>query len=829
MARTSLIHANRLWPDAVSVFLWPYALRYANDCINSTPFPDKEETPLELFSGTKVIPNFKDIHPFACPAYALDGRVQGGQKAPKWSARARLAVYLGPSPVHAKSVGNLLSLTTGLVSPQFHVHYDDTFQTLRNSTVMKSIWQDLAGFTSAQKHYPRASSNKSHIPNSEQLSLGINNEMQQIDTQEGLTIEEQSDDVASVNEFESEGDIQSINSFDSINEGTVDEGIEAKDPQVTRSGRISRYPRRYDDYVAFVSETEQINEINRTMSLAASSDPDILYLHEALAADDKIEFIKAMQKEVESHVNNKNWEIVQRSQIPPDRKVLPAVWAMRRKRDIATRKVTKWKARLNLHGGKQVKGVDYWETYAPVASWASIRLIMYVAILKQWETRQLDFVLAFPQAPVETDLYMDIPSGFEVSGNPKEYALKLINNLYGQKQAGRVWNIHLTKGLQDLGFKQSVSDPCIFWRRGVVLVIYTDDTIVTGADTKEVQKAIDDISSKFTITSQQKVDDFLGVKIIRHKMTGQIEFVQPHLIDSILQDIGLLDGSNSRKLPANTTKILHQYKESEGHDESAFHYRSVIGKLSYLEKCTRPDIAYAVHQCARFSANPKTEHTKAVKLIGRYLLATRDKGILCTPNDEGLLCYADAGFAGDWNADIAEEDPSTARSRSGFLITYAGCPLIWCSKLQIEIALSTTESEYISLSSALREVIPLRRLIEEMTKVGFDLPANKGKVLCTAFEDNSGAYEMARSPKMRPRTKHLNIKYHHFREEVTNGNILINQIETENQLADIFTKPLGYVLFRKFRKAIMGWDVHEDPENSEDEVTQDLRTRGSVT
>jgi Reverse transcriptase (RNA-dependent DNA polymerase) len=350
----------------------------------------------------------------------------------------------------------------------------------------------------------------------------------------------------------------------------------------------------------------------------------------------------------------------------------------------------------------------------------------------------------------------------------------------------------------------------------VILVIYTDDTIVTGENSNDVQKAIQDIGSKFNITSQQKVDDFLGVKIIRHQTTGKIEFVQPHLIDSILEDLGLLTKSNSRALPASTNNILHRYEDSDPHDETLFHYRSVIGKLNYLEKCTRPDIAYAVHQCARFAANPKKEHTQAVKLIGRYLLGTRDKGIICTPNNESILCFADAGFAGDWNADIAEKDASTARSRTGFLITYAGCPLLWISKIQTEIALSTTESEYISLSMALREVIPLRRLIAEIQDAGFILPSKKGKILCRAFEDNSGAFEMAKSPKMRPRTKHLNIKYHHFREEVNDGNIIIEQVDTLDQQADIFTKPLGNILFRKFRKSIMGWDLQVADRNEND-------------
>jgi Reverse transcriptase (RNA-dependent DNA polymerase) len=284
-----------------------------------------------------------------------------------------------------------------------------------------------------------------------------------------------------------------------------------------------------------------------------------------------------------------------------------------------------------VHGGKQIKGLEYWETYAPVASWPSIRLIMYIAVLHKWPTMQLDFVLAFPQAPAETDIFIQIPQGFSLQGGNTDHCLKLINNLYGQKQAGRVWNKHLTKGLTDINFVQSKTDPCVFWRDMVILVIYTDDTIVAGPCNNDVQKAVNDIGNKFNITSKPTVDDFLGVKITHNHDDGITTMTQPQLIDSILEDLHLDNKSNGKRLPAQPTKLLQTFENSEDHDNS-FHFRSVIGKLNYLEKSTRPDIAYAVHQCARFSANPKTKHTKAVKLIRRYLKYTRDKGIICTPS-----------------------------------------------------------------------------------------------------------------------------------------------------------------------------------------------------
>lgn len=138
-------------------------------------------------------------------------------------------------------------------------------------------------------------------------------------------------------------------------------------------------------------------------------------------------------------------------------------------------------------------------------------------------------------------------------------------------------------------------------------MIYTDDTIVTGPKQQDVDQAIKDIGSIFNITSKEVIEDFLGVKITRNEQNGTIEMTQPQLIDSILLDLQLDDKANEKKLPASPTILLQKFENSDPHDES-FHYRSVIGKLNYLEKSTRPDIAYAVHQCARFASNPKIEH-----------------------------------------------------------------------------------------------------------------------------------------------------------------------------------------------------------------------------
>ena len=231
--------------------------------------------------------------------------------------------------------------------------------------------------------------------------------------------------------------------------------------------------------------------------------------------------------------------------------------------------------------------------------------------------------------------------------------------------------------------------------------------------------------------------------------------------------------------------------------------------MNYLEKCSRPDISSAVHQCARFVADPKVEHGKALKWIGRYLAASKDKGIIYSPKaSAGFEGYVDSSFCNNWEQETAEWDADTARSRTGYVIMISGCPILWASKLQTEVALSTTESEYIALSTATREVLLMRELTEEMYQQGCITQKLHPTFHCKIFEDNSGAIYLATGvehPKMRPRTKHINIKYHHFRTKVMDGTLSIHQVATEDMLADILTKNYTEAILLRLRPLIMGW------------------------
>ena len=212
----------------------------------------------------------------------------------------------------------------------------------------------------------------------------------------------------------------------------------------------------------------------------------------------------------------------------------------------------------------------------------------------------------------------------------------------------------------------------------------------------------------------------------------------------------------------------------------------------------------ATHQCARFNTNLKLCHERAIKHICRYLLGTKDKGIFYRPDpSRGLECHVDADFAGGWSTGESS-NPEAVLSQTGYVISYAGCPIYWRSKLQTEIALSTTESEYIALSMAMREVLPFLNLMKEIQEF---LPVNKSepKFFCTVWEDNRSCIKVAESPKFTPRTKHIALKYHHFRQFVSDGTIRINAIDTLEQMADIFTKPLDAVKFVYLRKKLCGW------------------------
>ena len=452
---------------------------------------------------------------------------------------------------------------------------------------------------------------------------------------------------------------------------------------------------------------------------------------------------------------------------------------MQRNCDLTINKIKSHKARLKLNSGKQIYGMNYFETYAPVVTWFAIRLMIIFGIIFCWALYQVDFVMAYPQAPIEMDVYMELPQGIQTAhGNSKDHVLKLEKNIYGQKQAGRVWNSFLVDKLTSLGFTPSLIDDCVFFRNDIIFMVYVDDGIFLGNDDSKLTDAIRDIqNSGLNIEDQGHPADYVGVNIKKMK-DGSYEFTQRALIDSIIEDVGLKD-AKVKPVPAKVSLRIHAFKDEPPFDLN-FNYRSAVGKLNYLAQTTRPDIMYATHQVAKYSSDPRQTHGEAIEYLVRYLKRTRDLGLSFKPDtSKGFECFCDA-VSGNWNKALAPVDPSTAKSRSGWIIFYAGCPVSWASKLQSQVALSTTEAEYIAMSQALRDVIPVMNLLQEMREREFQVICNEPYVYCKVFEDNSGTLELARLPKLRPRTKH-----------VCKGLIKIFPISTKDQIADALMKALA--------------------------------------
>jgi hypothetical protein len=416
----------------------------------------------------------------------------------------------------------------------------------------------------------------------------------------------------------------------------------------------------------------------------------------------------------------------------------------------------------------------------------------------------VDFVMAYPQAPIEMDIYMELPQGIQTKhGNSKEHVLKLEKNIYGQKQAGRVWNSFLVDKLISIGFTPLLIDDCIFLRGDIIFMVYVDDGIFLGSNDLQLQEVIKEIQNLgLNIEDQCHPADYVGVNIKKLK-DGSYEFTQRALIYSIINDVGLKD-AKVKPVPAKVPLQLHAFKDKPTFDLN-FNYRSAVGKLNYLAQITRPDIMYATHQIAKYLSDPRQSHGEAILYLVRYLKKTQDLGLKFKPDPKkGFECFCDADFSRNWNSEFAPVDSSTAKSQSGWIIFYAGCPVSWASKLQSQIALSNTKAEYIAMSQALRDVIPIMNLLQEMRERNFKVVCIKPYVYYKVFEDNAEALELARLPKLCPRTKLINVCYHHFCEHVQKGLIKIFPINTKDQIAGALTKALAQNDFQCHRHHMCG-------------------------
>ena len=531
---------------------------------------------------------------------------------------------------------------------------------------------------------------------------------------------------------------------------------------------------------------------------ATVSDPDTLSYDEAVADHDHIdEWRKSAEAEIRALESKGTW--VETTQNKAKTKVIPGTWVFRRKRT-PDGTIRKYKGRYCVRGDLE-EGEH--ETYAPVVSWSTVRIFLVLALTFKWKTCSIDFSNAFVQATLDEPVWIHVPRGFRSDLGPNA-CLELKKSLYGLTRAPRLWSELILGALTDkLGFTRSRHDSCLLYKKDIMIVLYVDDAGIAAAKESLITDLIKNLRDLgFELTQEGSFAEFLGIKFEHDEKENTMTLTQKGLIKKIIGATGM-ESCNPRWTPANQVALGSD--PDEPMMSESWSYSSIVGMLLYLSTNTRPDIAFAVSQVARFSHSPRQTHATAVKSIVRYLHRTADKGTIVTPTgDLSVDCYVDADFAGLYGREPAT-NPSSVKSRTGFIIFLGGFPLLWQSKLQTEISLSTLEAEYSALSQAMRNVLPIRALlIEPVNGIGMN-QAIASSIRCSVFEDNNGALLLATNQRITSRTKYFQVKWHFFWFHVVNGEVSVHKIETSEQRADYLTKGLSRDVFEYLRRLVQGW------------------------
>ena len=405
------------------------------------PRKGKEISPLELFSGVQIAPKLHHFHAFGWSTYVLDNALQSGQGAPKWKERSRLGVYLGPSPNHPRSVALVLNPRTGHVSPQFHIKFDDFFETVQaKSTDLDTPdpkWKYLSGF--AMKKGPAKTGTKGGLDGLLALRQGataamnLPQESTENDQTTGLhqdlplPVENNNDEptrlaapqpVAPGTQLQQQQELPTTVAVHQTRSGRVikntpsfDQSVSLRDQGIVAWKVLIDQDEEEDSPTAASQFTTQ-RALEDTIAYTATDNPDILYWDQVMKAHDRDKFIKAIGIKIDSYERMGNYEPISMEKVPDGTKLLDMVWSMQHKRRIKTQEVYKWKVCLNVHSGQQEHGVHYWDTCTPVVTWQTVQFFLILSILLGWRSRQLDFVMAYLQAPAEMPLYLRLPQGY---------------------------------------------------------------------------------------------------------------------------------------------------------------------------------------------------------------------------------------------------------------------------------------------------------------------------------------------------------------------------------------------------------------------------------
>ena len=322
-----------------------------------------------------------------------------------------------------------------------------------------------------------------------------------------------------------------------------------------------------------------------------------------------------------------------------------------------------------------------------------------------------------------------------------------------------------------------------------LIAVYVDDIILGGSDENTIDDVKKIIADEFDVTDMGLLHHFLGVKVVQNWISQSTWIGQPNYTKDVLIKFQMAESKPVDTPMEVGLKLTRKVNDEEGYDKKI--YQSAVGSLLYLSTRTRPDIAFAVSCVSRYCSEPTKAHWCAVKRILRYLNGTINYGLCYTCRNveqTAVIGFSDA----DWAGDVSDR-----KSTSGYVFLISGSAVSWRSKKQSCVALSTAEAEYMALASATQEAVWLRQLLTCINP-----QINGLKIPTRIYEDNQSTICMAKNHQFHGRSKHIDIKFHYVREQVSFGSIELKYCRSEDMTADLLTKSLPTNQFKKLRKLL---------------------------
>jgi len=491
-----------------------------------------------------------------------------------------------------------------------------------------------------------------------------------------------------------------------------------------------------------------------------------------------------MEHEIEV-INDRNvWELVPK---PNNTKILGNRWVYTIKKDEKGH-ILRYKARLVAKGYTQLKGVSYDEVFSPVVNFGIVRLFFSIFVsYYKWMHYQLDIKNAYLYAPLNNEVYMYQPKGFENPDKPNHVCL-LKKALYGLHQSGREWFFEIHSILKSINFKNLKWVNCVYYyKNNVILLLYVDDIVIFGKTDEHINEVISLLQTNFDLKLLGKTKKLLGVNF--EEINGNLVLHQEDYITTVFQKFKSYNPPIASLPVTKGTMFSKQQSpktEAEIEEMSNFPYRSLIGCLAFIASRTRPDISFIVNLLSQFQANPGRLHWEALlKVLGYVYYSRNYKLNLYKINNISLKYFSDASFA-----DNVDDRSST----SGLIIFLDEVPIFWGTRKQRHITLSTMESELVALTDAVKEAKWMMNIFKEMKKRDILQEDAEHNVFC----DNLATINFSKSPIENIRTKHIHIRYLFIRDLIYKKLFNLKYINSKNNLADIFTKPLNKFEIRKF-------------------------------